>query len=118
MLDKMEKNGAQASERASEQASAQTSEQGEELVSIRLPLTREQQGDVFVRVNQRTWLIQRGETVQVPACVLEVLEHAEQAQRAGLLFQDSFWVKRSVHASPSNDAWTRSVEMFAAFAYQ
>lgn len=93
MLDKMEKNGARASAQAPEHASAQAAEQasaqGEELVSIRLPLTREQQGDVFVRVNQRTWLIQRGETVQVPACVLEVLEHAEQAQRAGLLFQEA-----------------------------
>ena len=59
----------------------------EELISIRLPLTKELQSDVFVRVNERTWLIKRGETVQVPACVVEVLEHAEQATAAGLQYQ-------------------------------
>ena len=59
----------------------------EELISIRLPLTKELQSDVFVRVNHRTWLIKRGETVQVPACVVEVLEHAEQATAAGLQYQ-------------------------------
>ena len=61
--------------------------QQEELISIRLPLTKELQSDVFVRVNHRTWLIKRGETVQVPACVVEVLEHAEQATAAGLQYQ-------------------------------
>lgn len=61
--------------------------QQEELISIRLPLTKELQSDVFVRVNNRTWLIKRGETVQVPACVVEVLEHAEQAAVAGIQFQ-------------------------------
>ncbi len=59
----------------------------EELISIRLPLTKELQSDVFVRVNHRTWLIKRGETVSVPACVVEVLEHADQAIAESLQFQ-------------------------------
>ena len=62
-------------------------EEQEELISIRLPLTKELQNDVFVRVNSRTWLIKRGETVKVPACVVEVLEHAEQATATGLQYQ-------------------------------
>ncbi|MBR0200819.1 MAG: hypothetical protein IJQ42_11715 [Oscillospiraceae bacterium] len=59
----------------------------EELISIRLPLTKELQNDVFVRVNHRTWLIKRGETVKVPACVVEVLEHADQATAESLQYQ-------------------------------
>ena len=63
-----------------EQAPEETkTPEGEDLISIRLPLTKELQADVFVRVNHRTWLIKRGETVKVPACVVEVLDHADQA---------------------------------------
>ena len=65
----------------------QTRQQQEEMISIRLPLTKELQNDVFVRVNNRTWLIKRGETVKVPACVVEVLEHADQATAESLQFQ-------------------------------
>lgn len=59
----------------------------EKLVTIRLPLTRENQQDVFVRVNHRTWLIKRGETVKVPECVVEVLENADRALMEGMEFQ-------------------------------
>ena len=78
MADTKEKKNEQTQEQAAEQ---------EELISIRLPLTKELQSDVFVRVNERTWLIKRGETVKLPACAVEVLEHAEQATRAGLQYQ-------------------------------
>lgn len=54
--------------------------QEEELIAIRLPIIKEDNADVFVRVNHRTWLIKRGETVKVPRCVIEVLENAEKAQ--------------------------------------
>lgn len=70
-------------------AEPEIEEQQEELISIRLPLTKERQDDVFVRVNQRTWLIKRGETVKVPACVVEVLEHADQAEIDGMRYQAS-----------------------------
>ena len=43
--------------------------QGEELVTIKLPMTKDLKDDVFVRVNQRTWQIQRGVKVEVPRCV-------------------------------------------------
>ena len=55
-------------------------EQEEKLITIRLPIIKENNADVFVRVNHRTWLIKRGETVKVPKCVVEVLNNAEQAQ--------------------------------------
>lgn len=60
----------------------------EKLVTIKLPLTKEQRDDVFVRVNQRTWLIKRGEYVKVPECVAEVLDHAEDALQEAILFQE------------------------------
>lgn len=62
--------------------------QGEELVTIKLPMTKDLKDDVFVRVNQRTWQIQRGVKVDVPRCVAEVLENAEEAERASMLYQE------------------------------
>lgn len=47
-------------------------------VKIRLPLTRELKDDVFVGINGKTWLIQRGKEVEVPVEVKEVLEHQEE----------------------------------------
>lgn len=55
-------------------------------VTIRLPKTRELQDDVYVSVNQRTWLIRRGETVDVPACVAEVLRHSEEMADIALAY--------------------------------
>ena len=49
----------------------------EEMVTIRLPRSRKDEGDVFVSVNERTFLIKRGVAVEVPKCVAEVLEHRE-----------------------------------------
>lgn len=60
----------------------------EQLVTIRLPITKDTQQDVFVRVNHRTWLIKRGATVQVPECVVEVLENSEKAVLAGIEYQN------------------------------
>ena len=62
-------------------------EPAEKMVTIRLPITRENSSDVFVRVNRRTWLIKRGETVTVPECVVEVLKNAESAMLEAIQFQ-------------------------------
>ena len=59
----------------------------EKTVTIRLPKNRGQQEDVFVSVNNRTWLIQRGVNVAVPACVAEVLRHQEKMQETIMLFE-------------------------------
>lgn len=59
----------------------------EKTVTIRLPKNRNQQEDVFVSVNNRTWLIQRGVNVEVPACVAEVLRHQEKMQETIMLFE-------------------------------
>lgn len=50
----------------------------EKTVRIRLPRTRDDNDDVYVSVNDRTFLIKRGVDVDVPACVAEVLRHHEE----------------------------------------
>lgn len=60
----------------------------EKTVKIRIPLTRENTSDVFVNVNGRTWLIKRGETVEVPEIVAEVLHHQEQAEAKAFAYEN------------------------------
>ena len=63
-------------------------EKTEELVKIKIPKTKSQQDDVFVSVNNRTWQIQRGVYVEVPACVAEVLQHAEDMETEAARFEE------------------------------
>ena len=60
----------------------QTAQEGEEMVEIRLPLSKEtsQNRPLFVRVNGRTWGIPKGQRVMVPKCVEEVIETSEELQ--------------------------------------
>ena len=50
----------------------------EKLVKIRIPKYKANQEDVFVSVNERTWLVKRGVEVEVPECVAEVIRHSEE----------------------------------------
>ena len=56
-------------------------------VTLRLPKLRAGQEDVFVAVNDRTYLIQRGVEVEVPASVAEVLAHKERMRENSLRFE-------------------------------
>ena len=47
-------------------------------VKIKIPLTRTEKDDVYVCVNGKSFQIKRGETVEVPDYVAEVLEHKEE----------------------------------------
>lgn len=60
----------------------------EKKVKIRIPLTRTEKDDVFVGVNGRTWLIKRGEEVEVPECVAEVLRHREEMLTKAMAFEE------------------------------
>ena len=62
---------------------------GEKKVTIRIPKTREDTGDVYISVNERSWLIKRGESVEVPECVVEVLRNQERALDAAYTFSES-----------------------------
>lgn len=61
----------------------------EKTVKIRIPRTRRDEEDVFVAVNDRTFLIQRGQEVEVPACVAEVLRHQETMLEKIMLFEEA-----------------------------
>lgn len=61
----------------------------EKLVKVRIPKTKENQDDVFVAVNNRTWLIQRGQEVEVPECVAEVLLHQEEMLEEAMAFEEA-----------------------------
>lgn len=60
----------------------------EKTVKVRIPKTKEQQDDVFVSVNNRTWLIQRGVEVEVPECVAEVLLHQQEMLEQAMSFEE------------------------------
>lgn len=63
----------------------------EDLVTIRLPITpgREKQEARYVGVNGRSWVIPRGIQMQVPRCVVEVLEHSEEAALEAFQYQQA-----------------------------
>ena len=63
-------------------------EKKEELVKIKIPRDGNK-GDVFVSVNERTWLIKRNVEVEVPACVAEVLANAEAMEAEAYDFDES-----------------------------
>lgn len=55
------------------------------MVKIRLPVTRGDDAEVYVSINDESWLIKRGVTVEVPDYVAEVLERSQAQQDANLL---------------------------------
>ena len=67
---------------------ASTTTEKEKMVKIRIPKTKEQTDDVFVSVNSRTWLIQRGVEVEVPACVAEVLMHQQEMLEKAMAYEE------------------------------
>ena len=60
----------------------------EKMVKIKLPRDKKEP-DVFVSVNERCWLIQRGVEVEVPECVAEVLRHREEMEAEAYDFDSS-----------------------------
>lgn len=63
-------------------------EKAENKVHVRLPRARAGEEDtVFVGVNGRTWRIKKGEDVEVPECVAEVLQNSVYAEDRAAVFQ-------------------------------
>ena len=61
----------------------------EKMVKIRLPITKDKTSDVFISVNNRTWLVQRGVEVELPECAVEVLRHQEEMIERTVLFENA-----------------------------
>jgi hypothetical protein len=59
----------------------------EKKVKIRLPITRSEKEDVYVAVNGKSYLIKRGEEVEVPDFVAEVLQHSEEMEAMAMAFE-------------------------------
>ncbi len=59
-----------------------------EMVKVRIPMNRMggDNSDVFVSVNGKNYLIQRGVDVEVPENVAEVLHNSEVAQDAAYIY--------------------------------
>lgn len=52
--------------------------EGMPTVKIKIPITREEKDDVWVSVNGKSMQIKRGQEVEVPECIAEVLQHQEE----------------------------------------
>lgn len=63
-------------------------ENAEKLIKIMLPRIKGAESDVFVSVNERTWLIKRGAEVEVPECVAEVIRNSEAMQEEAMSFEE------------------------------
>ena len=61
----------------------------EKKVKIKLPLTRTEKDDVYVAVNGKSYLIKRGEYVDVPESVAEVLQHKEEMLSLSMDFEEA-----------------------------
>lgn len=59
----------------------------EKMVKLMLPLLENGDTEQYVAVNGRSFLIRRGEEVEVPECVAEVLRLSEKQKRAAYLYQ-------------------------------
>ena len=57
-------------------------------VKIKLPLTKSEKADKYVAVNGKSFLIKRGETVEVPDYVAEVLQHEEEMLAIGMAYEE------------------------------
>lgn len=64
-----------------------TTENKTKMVKIKLPKTRNEKDDVYVAVNGQSYLIKRGEYVEVPASVAEVLENREKMLSEAMEFE-------------------------------
>ena len=61
----------------------------EKMIKIRLPRTRDDEGDEFISVNNRRWQIQRGVEIELPECAVEVLRHREEMMESIVLFENA-----------------------------
>ena len=62
-------------------------EAGEKMVRVMLPIINENDMEQYVGINGRSWLIRRGEEVEVPECVAEVLKLSENQKREAYRYQ-------------------------------
>ena len=67
----------------------------EKMVKVLLPLLENGDTEQYVAVNGRSFLIRRGEEVEVPECVAEVLRLSEKQKREAYRYQQEA-IRRSM----------------------
>lgn len=73
-----------------ENTAAETVEESRgKCVRIRLPLTRDQKEDMYVGLNGVGYLIKRGQEVDVPAGVAEIIQRSEEMLAQALEYEAS-----------------------------
>ena len=83
----------EAPERKEEPTKKPAERPTEKMVKIRLPRERDDKSPVTVWVNERSWVIQRGEEVKVPECVAEVLRNKELMLEYGIDYDEEHKAK-------------------------
>lgn len=58
------------------------------MVKIRLPLTRTETADEYVAVNGKSYQIKRGQTVEVPDYVSEVIQNSEEMLSISMAYEE------------------------------
>ena len=76
-------------ETKTENKAVETKTAKKKTVTINIPITRHEKGDVFVGINGMNYLIKRGVDVEVPESVVEVLKHKEEMMAKAMAFEDS-----------------------------
>lgn len=59
------------------------------MVTIKIPLTRNEKDDVYVALNGKAYQIKRGVEVRVPRGVAEILQNSEQMLREAIEFENA-----------------------------
>ena len=59
------------------------------MVKIKIPKTRDNSADLYVAVTGRSFLIKRGEYVEVPEFVAEVLQHQEEMLAEAMAYEEA-----------------------------
>lgn len=57
------------------------------MVTINIPISRNNEGDVYVGLNGKTWLIKRGEDVKVPLGVAKIIRRSEKALAKAIAYE-------------------------------
>lgn len=55
-------------------------EASEKLVTVFIPMTKDDTENVYISVNNRDWSVPRGKEVKLPACAAEVLRRSQEAE--------------------------------------
>jgi hypothetical protein len=62
----------------------------EEMVRVRLPRPiKDEENFIIVSVNDKSWKVKKGEWVEVPRCVAEVIEHSERMRDENAAYIES-----------------------------